>query len=83
MKDLDLLGSLFKSSKTPSPYTEQDVEAYKFTFGKPGNLLTVFTIHSSKTKTTFVCLYFNLTLTVVIVQLTVISWYIQDIGIQH
>lgn len=36
IKDLAQINKCYTSTKNPSPYTEEDVEAYKFTFGKPG-----------------------------------------------
>ncbi|KAG8280257.1 Epoxide hydrolase 4 [Homalodisca vitripennis] len=36
IKDMSKINKLFTSKKSPSPYTAEDIEAYKFTFGKPG-----------------------------------------------
>ncbi|XP_046665224.1 epoxide hydrolase 4-like [Homalodisca vitripennis] len=38
IKDMSKINKLFTSKKSPSPYTAEDIEAYKFTFGKPGAL---------------------------------------------
>ncbi|KAL1130081.1 hypothetical protein AAG570_013021 [Ranatra chinensis] len=36
MNDMALVVSSFRSKKNPNPITENDLEAYKFIFGKPG-----------------------------------------------
>lgn len=36
LQDLKALNLIFRSKKRTSPYSEEDKEAYRFTFGKPG-----------------------------------------------
>lgn len=36
MQDLKFLNVIFRTKKQISPYSEEDKEAYRFTFGKPG-----------------------------------------------
>ncbi|XP_054261749.1 epoxide hydrolase 4-like [Macrosteles quadrilineatus] len=38
ISDLAQIKKYFATKKSPSPFSEEDVEAYKFTFGKPGAL---------------------------------------------